>query len=87
MRNLNGSLLKIAEFSLGFETFAKIVRIRDIQVCLESDCSFNFLKSTFFFVHFRRRFHVFKVETSDLLKRSATDAQLGYGEHAVYTKF
>jgi len=30
MRNSTGSLLKIAEFSLGFETFAKIVRIHDI---------------------------------------------------------
>ena len=87
MRNSNGSLLKIAEFSLGFETFAKIVRIRDIQVCLESDCTLKILKLAFFFVHFRRRFHVFKVETSDLLKRGATDAQLGCGEHAVYTKF
>ena len=87
MRNSNGSLLKIAEFCLGFETFAKIVRIRDIQVCLDSDCALKFLKSEVFFVHFRRRFHVFKVETSDLLKRSATDAQLGCGEHAVYTKF
>jgi hypothetical protein len=68
--------LKMLECVSGFENFAKIFWNQDIQMWHNLDCILKIFRSKSFFVHLNCDFNRTFMETCDLQKSSATEAQL-----------